>query len=81
MKINSTNEITINFDSVIEGKRAMSDDLKIKQPQDPLKINLNESWEVDYWTKALGVSEAKLRKAVAAVGVMVKDVKEWLKNN
>lgn len=59
----------------------MSDDLTIKQPQDPLKINLNEPWEVKYWTKALGITEEKLRKAVTAVGVMVKDVKEWLKKN
>ncbi|WP_339142389.1 DUF3606 domain-containing protein [Pseudoalteromonas galatheae] len=59
----------------------MSDNLKIKQPQDPQKINLNQSWEVDYWTEALGVSETKLRQAVSAVGVQVSDVKAWLRSN
>ncbi|MFL6650273.1 MAG: DUF3606 domain-containing protein, partial [Sulfurifustaceae bacterium] len=32
----------------------MADDLKIKQPQDPTKINVHESWEVNYWCKKFG---------------------------
>ncbi|EKO3405946.1 DUF3606 domain-containing protein [Vibrio fluvialis] len=56
----------------------MPDNLKRTQPEDPKKINLAQSWEVDYWTKALGVSEARLRQAVKAVGVMVSDVKIYL---
>ncbi|WP_151965865.1 DUF3606 domain-containing protein [Acinetobacter soli] len=52
----------------------MPDDLKIKQPQDPQKINVNESWELTYWTKKLGVSEGELKAAVKAVGVKVEDV-------
>lgn len=59
----------------------MSDDLDRTQPEDPNKINVNQSWEVSYWTKKLGVTETKLKQAVAAVGVMVDDVKKWLKNN
>jgi hypothetical protein len=55
------------------------DDLSKKRPQDATKINLGERWEVDYWTKELGVSEAKLRHAVLVVGVMVSAVKAWLK--
>ncbi len=57
----------------------MSDNLTKKGPQDASRINLHESWEVSYWTKTLGVSEARLHQAVAAVGVMAKDVREWLK--
>lgn len=56
----------------------MSDDLKIKRPADTLKINVNEQYEVNYWCKELGISEDKLRAAVKAVGVMVKDVKRHL---
>lgn len=56
----------------------MSDNLQRRKPEDPKKINLSQSWEVDFWTKNLGVSEAKLRRAVSAVGVMVSDVKTWL---
>lgn len=59
----------------------MSDDLSRKGPEDPKKINLNQTWEINYWTKALGVSEVKLRKAVAAVGVYVSKVREWLNKN
>lgn len=56
----------------------MSDNLKIKRPADATKINVNEAWEVSYWCKELNVSEAKLKEAVKAVGVMVKDVKKYL---
>jgi hypothetical protein len=59
----------------------MSDNLKRKGPEDPKKINLNQTWEVDYWTKALSVSETKLKKAVSEVGVMAVDVRAWLKKN
>ena len=37
--------------------------------QDRARVNVNEEHEVRYWTKALGVSEEKLREAEAAVGV------------
>lgn len=46
----------------------MSDDLTKRRPQDSSKISLTERWEVDYWTRELGVSEIRLRQAVAAVG-------------
>jgi hypothetical protein len=56
----------------------MSDDLTRRKPEDPNKININQSWEVDYWTKTLGASEARLKEAVKAVGPMVSDVKRYL---
>ncbi len=59
----------------------MPDDLKRRGPEDPDKININQSWEVRDWCKSLGVSETVLRKAVDAVGPMVVDVKAWLKKN
>lgn len=46
----------------------MSDDLTKKRPQDSSKISLSEKWEIEYWTKALGVSEAKLRELVSKYG-------------
>ena len=36
------------------------------------------SWEVEYWTKELHISEKKLRALVAKVGVNVADVKKEL---
>ncbi len=46
----------------------MSDDLHQRGPQDASKINLHEAWEVQYWTKKFGCTEAQLRAAVQAVG-------------
>lgn len=59
----------------------MVDDLNRRGPEDPNKININQSWEVTYWTSKFGVSESKLRRAVQAVGPMVSDVKNWLAKN
>lgn len=54
------------------------DNLNKTGKQDDTRININQSHEVEYWTKKLGVSEAKLREAVGQVGVMVVDVKKYL---
>ena len=47
----------------------MSDNLHIRRPQDPTKINIHESWEVQYWTTKWGISRAQLEAAVRAAGV------------
>jgi hypothetical protein len=44
------------------------DDLKKKGPTDRSKINMDEPWEVDYWTQELGVSKGELEKAVKKAG-------------
>jgi hypothetical protein len=59
----------------------MPDNLNRRMPEDPNKININQQWEIDYWTKELQVSESKLKQAVKTVGVMVADVKKWLREN
>ena len=56
----------------------MSDDLNNRGPQDRQRINVHEKWELAYWTKALGVTEAELIAAVKAVGVSVAAVKAKL---
>jgi hypothetical protein len=56
----------------------MSDDKNRKGPEDPNRINLNQPYEVRYWTKELSINETTLRLAVDKVGVMVVDVKAWL---
>jgi hypothetical protein len=48
-----------------EGKM---DDLKKKGAADRNQINMNEAWEVDYWTNELGVSKGELAKVVEKVG-------------
>lgn len=37
-------------------------------PHDPKVINLNHQWEIDYWTRELGVTEVELQAAVRTVG-------------
>jgi hypothetical protein len=46
----------------------MSDNLQRRQPEDKRFISLSESWEIEYWTKELGVTEAQLRDAIRQVG-------------
>jgi Protein of unknown function (DUF3606) len=56
----------------------MSDDLSKRKPQDSSKVNVNEAWEVQYWCKKFGVTEAQLRAAVRAVGVSSSAVQRYL---
>lgn len=56
----------------------MADDGTKRGPADAARININEEHELRYWTKTLNVPEAELRDAVAAVGVMAKDVRAHL---
>lgn len=56
----------------------MADDKTKRGPPDTQRINVNEPYEVSYWTKTLGVSEQKLKDAVRAVGVSVAAVKKHL---
>jgi len=46
----------------------MADDKNQRGSQDLNRINLNEPYEVKYWTKIFGVSEEELRDAVRRVG-------------
>jgi len=57
----------------------MPDDPKKRGPADRSRINVNERYEVSYWTKALGVSADRLKTLVKRVGPMVKDVKKALR--
>ena len=59
----------------------MPDDLTKKRPQDADKINVSQQYEIDYWTKTLHTTEAKLRAAVSKVGPYVSDVEEYLRKH
>jgi hypothetical protein len=56
----------------------MPDDRNKRGPQDATRVNVHEPWEVEYWTKELGVSAETLKKAVQSVGPMAKDVRSHL---
>lgn len=56
----------------------MSDNLNRRQPEDPKKINKNQSWEIEYWCKELNCTRDELLAAIKEVGPYVKDVKKYL---
>ena len=56
----------------------MADNLNERGPQDRTRINVNEDWEVRYWSKELGVSENRLRELVKQHGVSADAVRRAL---
>ena len=46
--------------------------------QDDSEINVNESYELEYWAKKFGVSQDELKDAVKAVGPKVIAVDDYL---
>jgi HAMP domain-containing protein len=57
----------------------MSDDLQNRGPADRSRINVNEAWELRYWSQTLGHTADEIRLAVKAVGPMVENVRRHLK--
>jgi Protein of unknown function (DUF3606). len=57
----------------------MSDDKSKVGAPDRLRVNVNEKYEVEYWTNKWGVTHQQLSAAVAKVGVMADDVERELK--
>ena len=43
------------------------------------RINVKENYEVEYWSKELGVKPQQLREAVAEVGTSVAAVRKYFK--
>ena len=44
------------------------DNLTKKGRADRSKIHMREAWELDFWTKELGVSRGELQNVIAKVG-------------
>jgi hypothetical protein len=63
---------------LLQQEMTMADDLSDKGAQDRARINVNEPHEVRYWTKALGISEERLREVVARIGTSAQDVRKEL---
>jgi hypothetical protein len=58
----------------------MADDKSKRGPADRSKISLTEAYEVTYWTKALGVSKAKLQQLVKKYGHSAATIRKHLKD-
>lgn len=66
---------------VTKPKTAMADDLTKTGSADDRRINIHQDHEVRYWSQHLQVSTDRLRKAVQAVGPMVRDVNNYLRTH
>lgn len=58
----------------------MSDDLskRKRRAQDATKVNVNETQELEYWSKKFGVNKEKLKEATKAVGTSAAEVQKYL---
>jgi hypothetical protein len=54
----------------------MADDLKNRGAQDRTRINIHEPYEVEYWTRELGVTRSELERFVTEHGVSADKVRE-----
>ena len=59
----------------------MSDNKNLRNSPDSQRINVNEDYEVQYWSKKFGVSKDQLVATIRRVGVMAEDVKRALIKN
>lgn len=55
------------------------DDQQKTDNADRAKININEGYELDYWSNKFGVSKDKLKAVVQTVGTSVHAVEDFLK--
>ncbi|AOL19408.1 DUF3606 domain-containing protein [Xanthomonas citri pv. malvacearum] len=56
----------------------MSDDKRNVGSPDRDRINVNEAYELQYWTKTLGVSADELKATVQKVGPLAASVRQHL---
>jgi hypothetical protein len=56
----------------------MADNKSTRGPADSARINVNEDYEVQYWTETLGISKEQLVDVVRRVGPLAKDVRAEL---
>ena len=59
----------------------MPDNKEDRGPADRHEINVNEEYEVSYWTKELGISEDRLRELVKQVGTSADMVRQRLEQD
>jgi hypothetical protein len=68
----------MSMDTGVFQENTMSDDLNNRGAQDRNLISLTEPHEVRYWTDALGIDEAQLKRVVSEVGHSAAAVRERL---
>ncbi|TXH35327.1 MAG: DUF3606 domain-containing protein [Rhodospirillaceae bacterium] len=56
----------------------MADDKSKRAPEDGRTVNMNEDYEVRYWTEKWGVSKEELERAVSKVGSRTDAIARYL---
>ena len=59
-------------------KNIIMDDKTKTGKGDDSRINVNEAYEVQYWSEKFNVSADRLKEAVEEVGTQVSDVQQYL---
>jgi AraC-like DNA-binding protein len=59
--------------------RTHRQDAQAPHAQDYWRVNLAEPWEITFWTREFGCSEAQLKEAVQAVGQSAGAVRRHLR--
>ena len=63
---------------VLLGENAMTDDKTKRGPADRSRINVNEPYELDYWSKEFDLTPEQLRHLVAKHGTSVETIRQLL---
>jgi hypothetical protein len=58
-----------------------NNDGRLRGPADPLRIDIHAPAEMRHWSREIGRPAAQLSEAVAAVGPLVSDVRDYLRKN
>jgi hypothetical protein len=59
-------------------EEVMADSTRQRHGQDRTRIDVEEDYELRYWTEELGVTEDELKQAVRAAGSQVDTVRRYL---
>ena len=59
----------------------MADNTTERNSPDSKRINVNEDYEVRYWSEKFGISGEKLKQAVEKAGTSAEKVEEFLKRS
>lgn len=58
----------------------IENDGRLLGPADPKRIDIHSPAEMRHWVREIGQPAAKLKEAINAVGSLVSDVKDYLRN-
>lgn len=59
----------------------MPDNKRIRRPHDAKRINMNEPYEVEEWTRELNVSKLDLKAIIDLVGDSSEAVRDYIKRH